>query len=64
MIPNLSIYYLYIRYLYNHAIIISIRIFGKYKINKVMNLYNYNSEKSIILKTYKNKKNTLIFIFK
>lgn len=28
-----------------------------------MNLYNYNSEKSIILKTYKNKKNTKYFDF-
>lgn len=28
------------------AIIIGIRIFSKYKINKMINLYNYNSEKS------------------
>lgn len=33
--------------LYSHAIIIDIRIFSKYTINKVMNLYNYNNEKSI-----------------
>lgn len=43
---NLSIYYLYIRLLYSHAIIIDIRIFSEYKVNKMINLYNYNSEKS------------------